>query len=280
MNWTDWKKEYHKIIEQLGLDFKADEQSAQLFEKYLATLPPTRKTLILQKLTSVFQRPVIIAGAGPSLERDLTALISFNIMNDLQMVAIDGATTLFRDENIVPVIVITDLDGDLNAILWAIKRGALTLIHAHGDNQQRVSLFIDQQYELIIKNNVWGTTQSGPGVNLLNFGGFTDGDRGIFLAIHFQSPCIGLIGFDFGTRIGKYSTLNSPVKKSERIKIEKFRIALNLIASYYSQHKGQRFNLTSQGQQISGFPKMDISSFLNDWRLMCKKHDNGVFPKL
>lgn len=270
MNWTEWKKEYYKIIEQLGLDLKADEQSAQLFEIYLAKLPSTRKNYILQELIKVFQRPVIIAGAGPSLENDITTLISSNIMNSLKMVAVDGATTLFRIKNIVPSIVVTDLDGDLNAISWAIEHGALTLIHAHGDNRQMVSWFIDQYQEIIMNYNVWGTTQTSPGVNLLNFGGFTDGDRGIFLAFHFQSPCIGLIGFDFGTQIGKYSTFNSPVKKSRRKKIEKFRIALHLIDSYYSQHKGHRFNLTSHGQQISGFPRIEMSSFLKDWQQLCK----------
>ena len=38
-----------------------------------------------------------------------------------------------------------------------------------------------------------------------NFGGFTDGDRCVFLANHFKAKKIILLGMDFGTRIGKYS---------------------------------------------------------------------------
>lgn len=265
MNWLDWKKNYYQIIAQLGFDADADEQSAHLLETYLANLPSTKKEYILHKLKTILKKPVIIAGAGPSLEEDVTALFSTETMLNFPTIAVDGATTLFSQKNIIPSIVITDLDGDLTAIIWAIENGALTLIHAHGDNQHQISQFIRQHDEIIIRNDVWGTTQCNPGQTLLNFGGFTDGDRAIFLAIHFQSPLIGLIGFDFGTKIGKYSTLNSPIKKLESKKLKKFRIALDLIASFHSQHKGLRFNLTHQGQQISGFPKADIASFLKNW---------------
>ncbi|MHA2246507.1 MAG: 6-hydroxymethylpterin diphosphokinase MptE-like protein [Candidatus Hodarchaeales archaeon] len=262
MNWLDWKKYYYQIITQLDFDADADKRSAQLLETYLVNLPPTKKDYILDKLNTILKKPVIIAGAGPSLEEDVTELFSTETMFNFSTIAVDGATTLFRQKNIFPSIVITDLDGDSTAIIWAIENGALTLIHAHGDNQHLISQFITQHDEIIIGNDVWGTTQCNPGQTLLNFGGFTDGDRAILLAIHFQSPLIGLIGFDFGTKIGIYSTLNSPIKKSKRKKLQKFQIALGLIASFHSQHKGLRFNLTHQGQQISGFPKADIASFL------------------
>lgn len=269
MNWPDWKKNYYQIIEQLGFDIEADKKSAKLLETYLGQLNLTDKYQILQKLEVILQKPIIVAGAGPSLKRDFLAifsdLYSSKIISYFHTIAVDGATTLFKQKNIIPSIVVTDLDGDLTAISWAIKKGALTLIHAHGDNQQQISCFFTKYMEIISTNNVWGTTQSKPGKILLNFGGFSDGDRAIFLAFHFQSPLIGLIGFDFGTKIGEYSTLNSPIKKAQRNKLEKFRVALDLIATYHSQHQGLRYNLTHQGEQISGFPKVKITSFLRSW---------------
>ncbi len=269
MNWPDWKRSYYQIIDQLGFDIEADKQSAQLFETYLIKFPSAKKDKILQKLKTVLKNPVIIAGAGPSLEQDFSAIFSAltpkKFLSNFQMIAVDGATTLFYQKNIVPSIVVTDLDGDLDAIRWAIERGALTLVHAHGDNQQRISYFISQYNDIISKNDVWGTTQCKPRQTLFNFGGFTDGDRAIFLAFHFQSPLIGLIGFDFGTKIGKYSTLNSPIKKTRSKKLKKLQIALELISSFHSQHNGLRLNLTSQGQKISGFPKENITSFLKNW---------------
>lgn len=261
MNWIEWKKNYFRIIKQLGFDPKADERSAKLLTTYLTALSKTTKDAFHQKLQRILQFPVLIAGAGPSLEQDLASLFSTEILKKIQIIAVDGATTLFQSKNIIPTVVITDLDGDLCAIRWAIENGALTLIHAHGDNLQQISSFFKNQRKIFSKKNVWGTTQNKPGRVLFNFGGLTDGDRAIFLAFHYQSPLIGLIGFDFGTQIGKYSTFNSPVKKSISKKLEKFQVAQELIASFHSKHTGFRFNLTCQGERISGFPRVSLALF-------------------
>ncbi len=269
MNWPDWKKSYYQIMEKLSFDTEADSQSVQVLETYLTKLYPTKKDFFLQKLKIILLKPVIIAGAGPSLKKDFSTLFldsySDKILSNFQIIAVDGATTLFKQKNVVPSIVVTDLDGDLASISWAVQKGALTLIHAHGDNQHQISLFFRKYYDIISKNDVWGTAQCEPGQFLFNFGGFTDGDRAIFLAFHFQSPLIGLIGFDFGTQIGEYSTLNSPLKKKKGKKLEKFQIALDLMATFHSQHKGLHYNLTYKGQQIPGFPSVDIATFLRNW---------------
>ena len=46
-------------------------------------------------------------------------------------------------------------------------------------------------------NPVIGTTQIEPISDVYNFGGFTDGDRAVFLAEHFGAKEIELVGFDF-----------------------------------------------------------------------------------
>ena len=269
MNWPEWKKSYYQIMDELDLDKAADIQSVQLLETYLADFFPAKKENFLLKLKVILQKPVIIAGAGPSLKEDFSSLFmtshSKKILSNFQIISVDGATTLFKQTSIVPSIVVTDLDGDLAAICWAIQKGALTLTHAHGDNQPQISFFYQNYSDIISQNAVWGTAQCEPGQYLFNFGGFTDGDRAIFLAFHFQSPLIGLIGFDFGTQIGEYSTLNSPLQKKKSKKIAKFKIALDLIDRFHSQHTGLRYNLTSKGQLIPGFPKADIITFLKNW---------------
>jgi len=269
MNWPEWKKSYYQIMYELDFDKIADIQSVKLLEKYLADFFPSKKEKILLKLKVIQKKPVIIAGAGPSLKENFSSLFmnsySKKILSNFQIIAVDGATTLFKQKSIIPSIVVTDLDGDLAAISWAIQKGALTLIHAHGDNQQQISFFFQNYSDIISQNDVWGTAQCEPGQYLLNFGGFTDGDRAIFLVFHFQSPLIGLIGFDFGTQIGEYSTLNSPLRKKRSKKLVKFKIALDLIDRFHYQHTGLRYNLTSKGQQIPGFPKVDVINFLKIW---------------
>ena len=45
--------------------------------------------------------------------------------------------------------------------------------------------------------NVIGTCQCRPPEGLYNFGGFTDGDRSVFLASELGALSIELVGFDF-----------------------------------------------------------------------------------
>ena len=54
------------------------------------------------------------------------------------------------------------------------------VVHAHGDNIEKIHL---------VKNfkNCIGTTQTKSFGKLHNFGGFTDGDRCVFLANHFKA---------------------------------------------------------------------------------------------
>ena len=43
-----------------------------------------------------------------------------------------------------------------------------------------------------------------PTNNVYNFGGFTDGDRSVFLAEELGASQIILVGMDLGNKIGKY----------------------------------------------------------------------------
>ncbi|MHA2305381.1 MAG: 6-hydroxymethylpterin diphosphokinase MptE-like protein, partial [Candidatus Hodarchaeales archaeon] len=126
MRWSDWKNSYAEIVKELKLDLNADRKTSDWLEEYFSNSPAHKKHLILQKLRYIFENPVIIAGAGPSLENDLLLLMESSLNLKLNLIAINGATTLFKTKNIVPTAVISDLDGDLSAIKWAIENGALT----------------------------------------------------------------------------------------------------------------------------------------------------------
>ena len=70
---------------------------------------------------------------------------------------------------------------------------------------------------------VIGTTQAEPFPGIYNYGGFTDGDRAVFLAIHFGARKIILKGFDFDNPMGK------PIIDME-LKLKKLKYAKQLIA--------------------------------------------------
>ena len=110
----------------------------------------------------------------------------------------DGATKAIIENNLKPDIVVTDLDGDIKSLKKAGRTNTIMIVHAHGDNTEKIHLV---KY---FKNCI-GTTQTKSVGKVHNFGGFTDGDRCVFLASHFKAKKIILLGMDFGTRIGKYS---------------------------------------------------------------------------
>ena len=95
------------------------------------------------------------------------------------VVAADGATTACLDAGIVPGVIVSDLDGPLAAEVSANRRGSLVVVHAHGDNIEVVAEWVPQ-----FPAELAGSWAGPPRPALLNVGGFTDGDRAVFLAEH------------------------------------------------------------------------------------------------
>ena len=149
-----------------------------------------------------FSDKFIVFGAGPSLKEHVKFLMENYDLKDYVIVAADGATTALVEERIAPDIVATDLDGNLDDILLANFRGANVAIHAHGDNMDKIAKLTP------FFTSVLGTTQAQPVGNLYNFGGFTDGDRAMFLAVALGAEEITLAGMDFGDIVTRYSRPN------------------------------------------------------------------------
>lgn len=85
-----------------------------------------------------------------------------------------------------------------------------------------------------------GTTQINPNFfnNIQNFGGFTDGDRAVFIADYFNAKEINLIGFDFNSKIGKYSF---PQNKNLDLKIKKLKWCKYLIEMLMKKNKNIKY---------------------------------------
>ena len=179
----DWEPIYSEILSDMGYDRASDENSA----KVLRTLMLNADLIMDDELESVIGSTVSVFGAADSLSSDIAKM-----KPEGTLISAGSATSAVMSMGIIPDIVVTDLDGDIVSQIEASRKGAITLIHAHGDNVDLV-----MRYAKEFTGKVILTTQSKPDYVLFNFGGFTDGDRAVCLARHFGARKIILYGFDF-----------------------------------------------------------------------------------
>ncbi len=233
MEYKAWKLWYEKILKDFGFSKKMDEYSAKHLNKLLDENSFRLDDFInhLPKDKLIHGKSIVF-GAGPSLKTHIKFIKEKFVLDDYILIAADGATTALLEENMVPDIVVTDLDGKLDDLFLANDLGSLFVIHAHGNNLDEILKYTRKF------TNVLGTTQSKPMGNLYNFGGFTDGDRAVFLAIKFKMKKIILAGMDFGTMVTSYSRpdMDVDIGIADEVKQKKLKYAENLI-SWISNNK-------------------------------------------
>lgn len=219
MEYKEWEPIYEKIAKDFNISVENDEKAANILDKLLQK---KKNLFLISKLGELIDnREIIVFGAGPSLE---PAILTYKkkVTDKLKIVA-DGATTALLKNNIHPDIIVTDLDGKVLDQLKASLEGSITIIHAHGDNIDKIKEYVPK-----FKGYLVGTTQTNPDPydNLHNFGGFTDGDRAVHIADHFHAKEIYLMGFDFNNEIGPYSFAEN---KDKNLKLKKLKWCKHLI---------------------------------------------------
>ena len=210
-------------------------------------------------ITRIFtnKKGCIIFGAGPSIKRNINELKNLDL-DKFTIISADGATTALLEENIVPDIIITDLDGKIEDIIHANNEGSFLVVHAHGNNINKI-----EKYVPILKN-ILGTTQSTPIKNVYDFGGFTDGDRCLFLAIEGGADFVVLAGMDFGKIVTRYSrpNISDSEAKADKMKELKLQYAKKLVEWAAKNEKIQIVNI-SQGEKVEGIEDVDVSDLMD-----------------
>lgn len=183
MHFATWEPIYQSILHDFGFSRDRDEEAAEL----LADIMREREPMLQAAEAIVAGQRVVVCGNAPNLDKELREMREKNAV----FLAADGATAVLLEHNIVPDIVVTDLDGPFPAILKANGMGSIVVVHAHGDNLDALIRYAPKLQRII------GTVQCRPLSCLHNFGGFTDGDRCVFLAKELCATSIELVGFDF-----------------------------------------------------------------------------------
>ena len=176
-----WDEYYVKILDYFGFSREDDEEAARLLS---SILPRNDISLLTNTISG---SDIIVAGNAPSLPDDIRK-------TDFEgkiVIAADAAARVMKKGGVIPDIVFTDLDGLDDDVLEMNEAGTILAVHAHGDNMPLVKSWVPK-----MKGPVVGTTQSTPLENVYNFGGFSDGDRGVFAAYELGAKSVSLIGFD------------------------------------------------------------------------------------
>ncbi len=187
MQFETWEPIYQSILQDFGFSPDKDEEAAKL----LAEILRDREPMLQAAKAIIIGQRAIVCGNAPTLDQELKELQKKDAEKDAVFLAADGATAVLLEHNIVPDIVVTDLDGPFPAILKANRMGSIVVVHAHGDNRDALI-----RYAPMLKR-IMGTVQCCPLPGLHNFGGFTDGDRCVFLTKEMGAASIELVGFDF-----------------------------------------------------------------------------------
>jgi hypothetical protein len=174
----DWEPYYLRILAHFSFDRAKDEEAAVLLSSLL-----TRDDLGLLG-EFIRGKTVTVCGNGPNLIEELDRIRG-------TVIAADGAANRLIARGIRPVAIVTDLDGATDAFIGMNREGTVIVVHAHGDNMDLLRSWVPR-----FPGPLVGTTQSRPFGRIHNFGGFSDGDRAVFLADALGASEIGIVGFD------------------------------------------------------------------------------------
>lgn len=224
MSWlidkNTWLAIYNSIKNRLNLSFQLDQLATNILSEILTTLP---NTIDLQQLKSAINgNCVIVLGPALNIDHDFEKAKELNLLDKCSLISVDGTSSFLYEKNFVPDVIVTDLDGNPNHIAYLNKKNSIVVVHGHGDNINDIFLWVPK-----FEGPVIGSTQVEPRPFVYNFGGFTDGDRALFIAYALSVREIIVGGMDFKGVIGKYSILYR--KKDEIVKKMKMSIALELI---------------------------------------------------
>lgn len=238
MTLSGWAKRYSEILKEFGYKEKNDFESAKILNSILKNKFPISR---LRNL--IHNQDVFVIGAGPTLLSSIPILKKYN---SYTKIVADGAVKALIENKIKPDILVSDLDGDKRSLKKIGKSDTIMVVHAHGDNFDKLELVSN------FKNCI-GTAETKSFGKIHNFGGFTDGDRCVFLANHFKAKRIILFGMDFGNKIGKYSKTRISNKK---IKIKKLRRGKKLLEWLSSKNSSKLYTTSNP---IKGFKKIRYS---------------------
>lgn len=195
MDEVRWASLHEIVRREFGFDVDGDFNAAGTLNTIVQNNRSSCEAVSKKLRTMMKDARALVVGAGPSCVDVVKLRNRYDVV-----VAADGALRCCRSVGVEPHVVVSDLDGlELSDLL---PFDGIIVVHAHGDNLRRLTSILP----LLKGKDVLGTSQvlfktSNVGVA----GGFTDGDRAVYVAIANGAREVGLVGFDFEDLVGRYS---------------------------------------------------------------------------
>lgn len=196
MDFSEWEPIYTTILHDFGFNRAADERARDLLAELTSGAVFDPDQLVFD------DERVAIVGGDPSLvNHDSTSVSNShpdsNVFIRLQqadrVVAVSRAVDVCRRADIDIDLMVTDLDTDPETAVKLTHEGIPVAVAAHGDNIPLLREYVPE----MVSQNVLPTTQAEPHNQVVNVGGFTDGDRAAFIADHCGSDSLLFPGWNF-----------------------------------------------------------------------------------
>ncbi|MDL5360944.1 6-hydroxymethylpterin diphosphokinase MptE-like protein [Halalkalicoccus sp. NIPERK01] len=181
MNFETWEPVYESILADFGFDRQADAHARDVLAELTGPFDGRR-------LAGIEGATVAVAGAGPSLPDELDSVADADYV-----IAASTAADVLLAAGLDPDLLVTDVDKNPETARELTRKGTPVAVHAHGDNLGLIETWVPR----FDSEHVLPTTQTAPRGPVANFGGFTDGDRGAFLADEFGAGRMEFPGWDF-----------------------------------------------------------------------------------
>jgi uncharacterized Rossmann fold enzyme len=181
MHYNEWEPAYEAIRSGFGFDREADRAARDLLAELTTPFDEDQLRHLLA------DNHVAIAGGATGVAADLAAIEDVDTV-----VAASVSAGVLRAAGASVDLMVTDLDKTPAVVRTLANGGTPVAVHAHGDN---VTL-VREQVPRLPKAAVVPTTQVAPAGPVRNYGGFTDGDRGAFIADHFNADRLSFPGWD------------------------------------------------------------------------------------
>ena len=124
-NLEEWWPWYDRINKLFNYDMNEDQRATDILSGLIskrAIHPESMEKFITHK-------PVLVFGAGPSLEENLYQLQKEGLLEKFSIISADGATTaLLKVVELTPQFIVSDLDGKIEDLLNANRLGSTMVI--------------------------------------------------------------------------------------------------------------------------------------------------------